>query len=264
MKIQPIDIQIENKKENNWKFTHIALFVDQTTFLEDLYEGRKYFQVPEQLIPGSLVGEWLETAFEFEENNGLGQSRKRIDVRYPHVDQFVLKVLNKHKKSTMFSNVVRHALITGTVTQDDLPLGSANIQLIDQEKYALTYIAGTKIPAEYALMLTPETRLEDIKSAYTKYFRNFSKHYAEYANMHYGYIAPHVKSSIFDARRLYWQYQSGMGYTDIAKKEINSWKPGLDLDSLQVEARSLSSTIKKAVDRYKQALESTSIKMRTS
>ena len=148
----------------------------------------------------------------------------------------------------------------GVITEDDLPFVSAHLRMIDQEEYARMYIAGIYIPTEMALILTPETRLEDVTKAYKKYFRNYSQSYKRHLLENYGAKTPKTMPSIRDARRWYWSHKWGEGYASIAHKEIMNNNPNINPADLSDTVRIKSGQIRKAILRYQSSLKASSFK----
>ncbi len=230
MKIEPVAITITD----NWRYCLVAWLIDRDDFLTDLQRVRKKLGINEKLVDYKIAKEWFDTEFEKEKKK---TPIKKIPDPLIGKDRYVFpkteseklttKLLEKYHKSPLYFETVRHAIVTGVVTNKELARTAfcqvlpLDYQMIDME-HGITNLVEHDQPV-MAIVISPETKLEEIVGVFQK----------EVPHLRIEYVASRLKGTIMPPdiniinnvqrdRKWYWLKKQGMSYGKIlnqAKEE---------------------------------------------
>jgi len=122
MKIEPITIEITD----NWRYCLVAWLMDREDFLKDLQEARQLLGVDRRLIDYKVTKDWLKAELKNEQQ--ITPIKKVLDSLsggsrfiFPKTEseKLTTKLLEKCHKSPLYFEVVRHAIVSGVVTDKE-------------------------------------------------------------------------------------------------------------------------------------------------
>lgn len=225
MKIEPVTIKITD----NWRYCLVAWLMDRDDFLVDLHNARKKLGIDDKLVDYVTVKEWFKTEFEKQREKTpikrvFNQLTGKGGYLFPKTksEELTAKLLMKYHKSPLYFDAVRHAIVTGVVTDKEFARTAfcqvlpPDYQMIDIE-HGITNLVDHNQPV-MAIVISPETKLNEV----VRVFREE----VPYLRMEYeaGYLkakqlAPDQISNVRRDRKWYWMHEQGMSYKVIFDKE---------------------------------------------
>lgn len=209
--IKPINIKIKD----NWRYGVVAFLVDRGDFLDDLKQTREGIGLKKLITYSKFVNEDKKRALETGERK-LDEEAKRWLSYSLNVD----RLRRKYHKPDNFGNVIRYALLTGTVMDRELPSSSflytykpndrPDYDESKMEDDLLDALLRRPDPPAF-IVLTPQTKKKEIKKAF--------KEYEDYLK-EYKIKNPDTRDYVKRDRKWYWLHKKGMSYTDIHEKAM--------------------------------------------
>lgn len=218
MKIEPIEIDGNNLTD--WQYGEIAFLLDREDFLKDLERARKKLGIKELL----------------SENDDLDWTADK--------EKTIRRLLTKYRKSLNFRPILIDALMRGKVK--GFETDSAYCTIINPKEVVSDYNNGIRIP-ELAIIITPETKLNDIEKLYKVQIPLMIKEYRRLF-LNSKRKVPDTKPEIKRDREWYWtKKKTGLSYQKIWKKWEN--------EHPEVEDKlSTSDTVYRAIKNYQERL----------
>jgi len=234
MKIKPVTIKITD----NWRYCLVTWLMDRDDFLVDLQRARKELSIDDKLVDYAIAKEWFKVEFEKQRTRTpikrvsdqlTGQGR----YVFPKTksEELTVKLLTKYHKSSLYFEAVRHAIVTGVVTDKEFARTAfcqvlpPDYQMIDTE-HGITNLVDYNQPV-MAIVLSPDTTRKEI----TRIFRE------EIPYLRVEYISSYLKANQLTSdvignvkrdRRWYWLHKQGMSYKVIFNEEGNKTLDDID------------------------------------
>jgi len=226
MKIKHVTIEIED----NWRYCLVAWLMDRDDFLADLYNARKELGIDDELIKYTTAQEWLKAEFAKQREKtpikkAYDQAMGKNRYVFPKTKsaELTAKLLTKYHKPSLYFDAVRHAIITGVVTDKEFARTAfcqilpPDYQISDTE-HDITNFVDHDQPV-MAIVISPETTLKEVMEVFKE----------EVPYLRDEYVSAHLKnkpssldviSNIKRDRKWYWMHKQGLSYKIIFNKEV--------------------------------------------
>ena len=211
IKIEPVDIRIED----NWGFGLVAFLVDKDDFLQDLQSVRQKLSLKKLLNREKVEKQFEEknqkattklfNTSSQEQRELLNRMRIVASTKY---DTATIELLEKYRKSNNFHHVIKFAIISGVVTDEDFEGTEPVIWVITPGQ------GKTEIPIHYpqiAIVVDPETHPDKVKEGFTNFIKN-AKSFKRWDQ----WVLQDTINNIKRDRKWYWRWRNGESYRRIA------------------------------------------------
>ena len=223
--IKPIKIKIKD----NWKFSLVAYLVDREDFLSDIGKTRKKLGLV-KIIPRKKIEEELkkvnqrETLKKYKKETRVGKEfmgKHQIKIiASTKYDQPTIDLLRKYRKSDNFHYVVKFAMISGEVQENDLQDTSPYIFVANPNT------PKTEVPIHaphVAMIIDPETNPAEIVKSLSRFKRNNNK-----IPTNDTWFLPSESENAKRDRKWYWLQKSGKSAEVISVNEKNITVKGVE------------------------------------
>lgn len=231
-------MKIDIKIHSNWKYGAVAFLVDRTDFLEDIKSSRKILGIT-KLLSHKEAKKWKGIELDKEilkhpikETSGDLKEAEYFTIHKTKSELITDQLLMKYHKPVTYWLVIHYAILCGEVTDDEFS-ASAYCKVI--------YPGEVKEP-EVAIIITPDTKLKEIREIYKTAVPETIQEYNKYT-LKSSKLTSDTVSNIKRDRRWFWLKKENNSYSAIGKIESEN-----DIDIS-------SEGIKKAIDRFKSHLK---------
>lgn len=223
--IKPIKIKIKD----NWKFSLVAYLVDREDFLNDIGKARKKLGLVKVLPRKKIEEEFKkvnkeETLKKYKKESREGKEfivKHQIKIIAPtKYDQPTIDLLRKYRKSDNFHYVVKFAMISGEVQENDLQDTSPYIFIANPNT------PKTEVPThapQVAMIINPESNPAEIVKSLSRFKRNNNK-----IPINNTWFLPSESENAKRDRKWYWLQKSGKSAEKISGDGKNITAKGVE------------------------------------
>lgn len=231
--MKPIKIAVE---DNNL-FMKISFLLDRKDFLSDIYKARKELKINKLLSRTEADLAYKKRQETAKKQYGI-KSKYTIEINFgfdAKLEGKIWDLIKKYKKSFTFFNIIKNAILCNSIADEDFATriykGKTSFSFGEQVKNRPCYFQLATPPevkpllknpevsssieldsAEAAIIITPETTIKDVISAYRMIKKRIS-------NIYPNWYSPDTISNIKRDRKWYWLKIAGWSYSKICKNE---------------------------------------------
>lgn len=208
-KYPPIDL---DEVTHDRPFAQLALLVDREDFLNDLYKAREEL-IRLEILPKSLLTYKQTPTWEnLEPLAGITHyDMFGIALNYfPYVkrsDILAEQIRSKYKRTPNYHKAIKYAILCGKVTDNEY--SSAYLTFVDgtvrTPHEVSSYFRLSSHEPQIAIVISPETKIDEIQQAYDNEFSVFKEIYKK--NFTDSSELSDTHSAIKNHRKWYWMYK---------------------------------------------------------